>query len=100
MEFSKVLVYTGLLDRYLDYKYGELQYRSVDIKLKTFDRQSYLPVAVVNYPNDYDWTRITEFKKLTGEESIEKTTVCFEYPKEKGDPFYTVPTKENHHLCI
>lgn len=95
LHFSKVLVYTGLLDRYFDYKYGELQYRSVDIKLKTFDRQSYLPVAVVNYPNDYDWTRITEFKKLTGEESIEKTTVCFEYPKEKGDPFYTVPTEEN-----
>lgn len=95
LDFSKVLVYTGQLDRFFDYRYGELQYRSVDIKLKTYDIQSYLPVAVVNYPNDYDWTRITEFKKLTGEDSLPKTTICYEYPKENGDPFYTVPTEEN-----
>lgn len=95
INFSKVLIYTGLLDRFFDYQYGQLQYRSVDIRLKTLEMQSYLPVAVVNYPNDYDWTRITEFKKLTGEESPRKTTICYEYPKEKGDPFYTVPTEEN-----
>ncbi|MCD7850864.1 MAG: UDP-galactopyranose mutase [Parabacteroides sp.] len=95
ISFSNLIVYTGLLDRFFDYQYGHLQYRSVDIKLKTLDMQSYLPVAVVNYPNDYDWTRITEFKKLTGEDSLQKTVVCYEYPKAKGDPFYTVPTEDN-----
>lgn len=93
--FSKLLVYTGLLDRFFDYRYGQLQYRSVNIQLKSFNQESFQPASVVNYPNDYDWTRITEFKKLTGEDCHGKTTVCYEYPLEKGDPFYTVPTPEN-----
>lgn len=91
---AKLTVYTGMLDEYFAYKYGKLQYRSVKIELKTYDTDNFQPASVVNYPNDYDWTRITEFKKLTGEIS-DKTTVCREYPSENGLPFYTVPTDEN-----
>ncbi len=87
-------VYTGKLDEFFDYKYGQLDYRSVKIDLKTFDKESFQPAPVVNYPNDYDYTRITEFKKMTGEKSS-KTTVCFEYPSETGLPFYPVLNEKN-----
>ncbi|MFO7881868.1 MAG: UDP-galactopyranose mutase [Kosmotogaceae bacterium] len=89
-------VYTGELDRFFDYKYGRLQYRSLELKLKTFEKEYYQPVSVVNYPGDYDWTRITEFKHFLKEgQNTNKTTVCFEYPKEEGEPYYIVPTNEN-----
>lgn len=87
-------VYTGELDRYFDYAHGKLEYRSLDFDLKTFDVQKYQETAVVNYPNDYDWTRVTEYKHLSGEET-EKTTVSFEYPKPEGEPYYVVLSKEN-----
>lgn len=92
---SDLTIYTGELDKYFDYKYGELEYRSVRIEMKTYDTKEFQPAPVVNYPNDYDWTRITEFKQLSGEVS-DKTTVCYEYPLAKGHAFYTVPTKENN----
>lgn len=91
---ADLTIYTGELDRYFDYKYGKLEYRSLDLKLKTFSQEYYQPVATVNYPNDYDWTRITEFKHFLNEKS-DKTTVCFEYPKAEGEPYYIVMTEEN-----
>ena len=90
----ELTVYTGKLDEFFDYKYGQLAYRSLKFDFKTFDKESFQPVPVVNYPNDYDYTRTTEFKKMTGEESS-KTTVCFEYPSETGLPFYPVLSAEN-----
>ena len=94
---AKMLVYTGELDRFFDYKFGKLEYRSVKLDFKTYEKESFQPCAVVNYPNSYDFTRITEFKKLTGETSP-STTVCFEYPSADGMPFYTVPTKRNNDM--
>lgn len=91
---SKMTIYTGELDRFFDYEFGKLEYRSLELKLKTFDVEYYQPVATVNYPNDYDWTRITEFKHFLGEKS-DKTTVCFEYPKAEGEPYYIVMTEDN-----
>lgn len=87
-------IFSGELDRFFDYRYGKLEYRSLDLVVKTFDTESYQDVAVVNYPNDYDWTRITEFKKFLDEKST-RTTVCFEYPKSEGEPFYIVMTDDN-----
>jgi len=92
--FAPLTVYTGELDKFFNYKYGELQYRSLDIQIKTYDTESFQPAAVVNYPNDYDWVRITEYKKLTNTTSP-KTTVSYEYPLDKGTPFYIVPNKQN-----
>lgn len=90
----ELTIYTGELDRFFDYKYGKLEYRSLELEFKTFDKEYYQPVATVNYPNDYDWTRITEFKHFLDEKS-QKTTVCFEYPKANGEPYYVVMTEDN-----
>ncbi|WGS65026.1 UDP-galactopyranose mutase [Marinitoga aeolica] len=90
----ELTIYTGELDRFFDYKYGKLEYRSLELELKTYDTENYQPVATVNYPNDYDWTRITEFKHFLDEKS-NKTTVCFEYPKAEGEPYYIVMTEDN-----
>lgn len=91
---TKLVVYTGELDRFFNYCYGKLGYRSLELHFETLDIEYYQPVAVVNYPNDYDWTRITEFKHLTGQQH-DKTTLCYEYPKSEGEPFYVVLNEEN-----
>ncbi|MCD6122180.1 MAG: UDP-galactopyranose mutase [Spirochaetales bacterium] len=91
---SDILIYTGELDRYFNYKYGKLEYRSLDLKIETYEKEYFQQAAVINYPNDYDWTRITEFKYFLDEKSS-KTSVCFEYPKASGEPYYIVMTKEN-----
>ncbi len=89
-----VTVYTGKLDEFFGKLHGELEYRSLKFDFKTYRQEYYQPVAVVNYPNDYDWTRITEFKHMTGQKS-DLTTVCYEYPLDKGEPYYVVVTEEN-----
>ena len=87
-------VYTGELDKFFDYSNGELEYRSLELIFETLEETQHQQVAVVNYPNDYDWTRITEFKLITGQRS-NKTVLCYEYPKDKGEPYYIVMSEEN-----
>lgn len=91
IKFDK-LVYTGPIDYYFDYKFGRLPYRSVEMRFETHDLEYYQPVAVVNYPNDYDFTRVTEFKHMTGQRAP-KTTILKEYPREataEDEPYYPV----------
>jgi len=90
----KLTVYTGELDRFFDYVHGKLEYRSLRLEFKTLDVEYYQPFAVVNYPSDYDWTRITEYKRFLNEKS-DKTVVCFEYPLPEGEPYYIVMTADN-----
>ena len=87
------LIYTGPTDEYYNHKYGKLPYRSIQFMFETYDKEEFQEAPVVNYPNDYDYTRITEFKKLTSQEH-KKTTVCKEFPCAQGEPFYPFPTKE------
>lgn len=87
------LIYTGQVDYYFDYKYGHLKYRSLKFDFETEDLDSYQDAPVVNYPNDYDFTRITEFKKLT-DQKADKTTIVREYPTWDGKPYYPIPTKQ------
>ncbi len=87
------LIYTGSVDEYYHYRHGGLRYRSLSFVMETFDRESYQDAPVVNYPNDYDYTRITEFKKLTGQEH-RKTTIMKEFPREGGEPYYPFPTAD------
>ncbi len=87
------LIYTGPADEYFHGKHGKLPYRSVDFLMETYDLESYQDAPVVNYPNDFDYTRITEFKKLTGQEH-RKTTIMKEFPKAEGEPYYPFPTAE------
>jgi UDP-galactopyranose mutase len=87
-------VFTGPVDEYFDYRFGPLPYRSLEFKHQSFDQELYQPAAVVNYPNDHPYTRITEFKYLTGQVAP-KTSVVFEYPQAEGDPYYPIPRPEN-----
>jgi UDP-galactopyranose mutase len=75
----KKLFYTGPIDGFFDYKFGKLNYRYVNIDFQTLDIENYQPAAVVNYPNDYDYTRITEFKRFNMNEN-KQTTIGIEYP--------------------
>lgn len=88
------LIYTGAPDEFYDYMYGKLAYRSINFVFETHDREEYQAAPVVNYPVDYDFTRITEFKKLTGQKHP-KTTICKEFPCDEGEPYYPFPTAEH-----
>ena len=91
------LIYTGPIDEFFHYCYGKLPYRSLDFEIKTIDTPVYQPAAVVNYPNDYAYTRATEFKYLTGQEHS-RTSMVYEYPRAQGDPYYPIPRAENTEL--
>ena len=88
------LIYTGPVDEFFDFRFGRLPYRCLEFKHETLNRAQYQPVAVVNYPNDYAFTRITEFKHLTGQEHP-KTSIVYEYPQAEGDAYYPIPRPEN-----
>jgi UDP-galactopyranose mutase len=91
------MVYTGPVDEYFDYRYGKLPYRSLEFKHETINAPVYQRAPVVNYPNENLYTRITEFKYLTGQEHA-KTSLVYEFPRAEGDPYYPVPRKENAEL--
>ena len=96
MPFTE-MIYTGPVDSYFDYCYGKLPYRSLEFKHETHDVPVYQQAPVVNYPNDHLYTRVTEFKYLTGQEHA-KTSIVYEFPKSQGDAYYPVPRKENADL--
>jgi UDP-galactopyranose mutase len=90
----KQLIYTGPVDAYFDYCYGKLPYRSLEFKFETVDNEYYQATGTVNYPNEQAYTRITDFKYLTGQKHP-KTAIVYEYPRAEGDPYYPVPRPEN-----
>lgn len=92
------LVFTGPIDEYFGYRYGKLPYRSLQFRHETKDQEWFQPVAVVNYPaEDVPYTRITEYKYLTGQ-TAPKTSITYEYPSAEGDPYYPIPRPENQAL--
>jgi UDP-galactopyranose mutase len=91
------MIYTGPVDAYFDFCYGKLPYRSLEFKHETHDCETYQPAPVVNYPNEQPYTRVTEFKYLTGQVH-RKTSIVYEYPQAEGDPYYPIPRKENADL--
>jgi len=93
----KEIIYTGPIDEFFEYSYGKLPYRSLEFKFETHDMPVFQETGTINYPNDYDYTRISEFKYLTGQDH-RKTTVVYEYPRAEGDPYYPVPRPENAEL--
>ena len=93
----KQLIYTGPVDEYFDYRHGKLPYRSLEFKHETHNTAVYQPAPVVNYPNEHPYTRITEFKYLTGQEHS-KTSIVYEFPRAEGDPYYPIPRAENAEL--
>ena len=88
------MIYTGPIDQFFDYRYGKLPYRSLEFKHETLNAKVHQPAPVINYPNEHLYTRVTEFKYLTGQEHA-KTSIVYEYPRAEGDPYYPVPRPEN-----
>jgi UDP-galactopyranose mutase len=91
------MIYSGPVDAFFDYKYGKLPYRSLRFEHVNLSKAQFQPVGTVNYPNDYGYTRISEFKHITGQEHA-TTSVVYEYPCAEGDPYYPVPRPENAEL--
>jgi len=91
------MIYSGPVDYFFDYCYGKLPYRSIEFKFETIDSEIFQPTGTVNYPNEHPYTRVTEFKYLTGQKHP-KTSVVYEYPMAEGDPYYPVPRPENAEL--
>ncbi len=88
------MIYSGPIDAFFDGCYGDLPYRSLEFRFETHERERFQSGAVINYPNDHEYTRITEFKYLTGQ-THPSTTVVYEHPRNSGDPYYPVPRREN-----
>lgn len=105
VDFSEVdrstyghIVYTGPIDAFYGHLYGRLPYRSLRFEHEHLSgvAQSQ-PVGTLNYPNDHAFTRITEFKHLTGQEHT-GTSIVREYPQAEGEPYYPIPRDENEVL--
>ena len=92
------LIYTGCIDEFYDYKFGKLPYRSLRFEHQHLENtEQYQSVGTINYPNDFEFTRITEFKHLTGQQHP-ATSIVREYPTAEGDPYYPIPRDENEIL--
>jgi len=91
-------IYTGPIDEYFDWRFGKLPYRSLRFVHSTIDAEQFQPVGTVNYPSeDVPYTRISEYKHLTGQQN-RRTSITLEYPSAEGDPYYPVPRPENQAL--
>jgi UDP-galactopyranose mutase len=91
-------IYTGPIDEYFGFRFGKLPYRSLRFQHEVRDQEWLQPVAVVNYPDpQVPYTRITEYKYLTGQKHP-KTSITYEYPSAEGDPYYPIPRPENQEL--
>ncbi|MHB1952981.1 MAG: UDP-galactopyranose mutase [Sulfobacillus sp.] len=92
---SRHTIYTGSIDAYFDYRFGKLPYRSLRFEHEHLpDTECLQQVGTVNYPNDHAYTRITEFKHLTGQ-THPATSIVREYPQSEGEPYYPIPRPEN-----
>lgn len=99
--FKGELIYTGLIDELFEHRFGELPYRSLNFKFEHLNQDQYQQKTTINYPNDYDFTRITEFKHIS-QQVISGTTIMKEFPQDfernnpdKDIPYYPVFTEEN-----
>jgi UDP-galactopyranose mutase len=88
------MVYTGPIDAFFNHRHGKLPYRSLEFCHVNLPQEQFQPVGTVNYPNDYAYTRISEFKHITGQKGA-STSIVYEYPRAEGDPYYPVPRPEN-----
>ncbi|PVE26053.1 UDP-galactopyranose mutase [Microvirga sp. KLBC 81] len=91
------VIYTGPIDEYFNYQFGKLPYRSLRFEHVTLHKPWHQSVGVVNYPQTHAYTRVTEYKHLTGQEHA-KTALTYEYPSAEGDPYYPIPKPENQEL--
>ena len=91
------VIFTGPIDEFFGFRFGKLPYRSLRFRHVMLDKEWHQPVAVVNYPQTHDYTRVTEYKHLTGQQHP-KTALTYEFPSAVGDPYYPIPQPENQEL--
>ena len=90
------MFYTGAIDYFFDYEFGKLPYRSIRFEYKNYNQKVVQDSAVINFvEKEVDYTRVTEYKYLTGQ-IVKSTTSSTEFYREDGDPFYPIPTEKNH----
>ncbi len=98
--FDKIF-YTGSVDEYFNYEFGQLPYRSVYFKFEEKNCEYYQPNSIVNYPCNYDYTRINEYKHFLNDKS-DKTVIAKEYSEffeaGKNERFYPIPNTNNRNL--
>lgn len=97
------VVYTGALDELFGMDLGALPYRTVDMVFETLEKERFQPVGTVNYTVSENFTRITEFKNMTGQVAPGRTTILREYsrsylPGVGETPYYVVNDPENLEL--
>ncbi|MEO6595718.1 MAG: UDP-galactopyranose mutase [Planctomycetota bacterium] len=90
----KHMVYSGPIDAFFNHVHGKLPYRSLDFEHVTVAQEQFQPVGTVNHPNDYGYTRVTEFKHITGQLHAQ-TSLVYEHPRAEGEPYYPVPRAAN-----
>lgn len=91
-------IYTGPIDTYFNACYGTLPYRSLSFAHEHLRQtRRFQEVGTVNYPNDHAFTRITEFKHVTGQQHA-GTSIVREYPQAEGEPYYPIPSNDNEAL--
>nr|MCR4605951.1 UDP-galactopyranose mutase [Eubacterium sp.] len=103
LPFDGRVIFTGAIDELFDYKFGHLPYRSLEFKFEHYDKDRFQSHAVVNYTVSEDYTRITEFKAMTGEDEKPGTTIIKEYPfaytgADGEIPYYAINNPENDAL--
>ena len=97
-EIADHVIYSGPIDEYFDHRFGKLPYRSLKFDHQTLQQERFQDTGTVNYPSqDVPFTRISEYKHLTGQKAP-VTTVTYEYPSAEGDPYYPIPRPENQEL--
>lgn len=102
-EYTGGVVYTGAIDELFGCRFGRLPYRSLDFRFEHLPQDSFQGHSVVNYTVSEDYTRITEFKYLTGQKDAKGTTIVKEYPfaytgAENEIPYYAILNEENEKL--
>ena len=99
-KFSQIF-YCGGIDEFFDYKFGSLQYRGIKFDFSTLQTQKFQNNSVINYPNNYAFTRITEHKHFLPTYS-NKTIISMEYPmnyqKGQNEQCYPIPQKNQRQL--
>ena len=88
------VIYTGPIDEYFDFCFGRLPYRSLQFQFEIRNEAVAQAAPVINYPNENAYTRVTEFKYVTGQEHP-KTSLVYEFARAEGDPYYPIPRPEN-----
>jgi len=97
LQANLAIVYTGPVDAYFDYCYGQLPYRSLEFEWILSEKEFDQPCLAINYPSNHEFTRSVEIKHVTGQKHL-KSVIALEYPRSKGEPFYPIPTDKNFGL--